>query len=161
MRPSWGLGQSPRSDMARPTTGPALVHRLAGSDLAKRRTELVLATLAGTCTVEDAAAALEIDRSYLFVLRDQILSGAVAAAEPRTPGPKPLASQPDGAAELRSQVIAAEKRAKDAEIALELERVRVELAMVMGPRLKKNRWRHRQLSRVQPPNRGDDSATPR
>lgn len=131
--------------MPRPTTGPALVHRLAGSDEAKRKTEVILSTLAGTCTIDEAAAALGMDRSYVFVLRDQILAGAVAAAEPRTPGPKPAAGaarlDDPATATLRAELAAARTQAKDAEIALELERCRVELEAVLGPRLKKNRTR--------------------
>ena len=127
--------------MPRPTTGPALVYRLDGSDAAKRKTDVILATIAGTCTIDDAAEALGMDRSYVFVLRDQILAGAIAAAEPRKSGPKPAAptlpNDPATAA-LRAELAAARKQAKDAEITLELERCRLELEAVMGPRLKKS-----------------------
>lgn len=119
--------------MARPSTGPALVQRLAGSDDAKLRTEVVLDTIAGRCTLDDAAERLGVARSYLVILRDQILQGAIAAAEPRKSGPKPRTKEADLIAELAQS----RRLAKDLEIALELERCRVELAAVLGPRLKK------------------------
>lgn len=126
--------------MARPPTGPALVHRLDGSSAAKTKTAIILETIAGTMSIEEAAEQLGVTRAYVFVLRDQILAGAIAAAEPRTPGPKPTVpdADRDAQAAVRQLLHASEQRAKDAEIALELERCRSELALVLGPRLKKN-----------------------
>ena len=125
--------------MARPPTGPDLVNRLNGSAGAKHRALVILETIAGTCSVEEAALALDCNTAYLHRLRDQLLDGMIAAAEPRTPGRKP--APPPTADEQATVLAAAQRRASDAEVALELERCRVELALVLGPRVKKNKRR--------------------
>lgn len=118
--------------LGRPTTGPALVDRLAGSDRAKLIVRTILETISGARTIDDAAQALDCNHAYVHALRERLLVATIAAAEPRTTGPKPKPPlTPDAAA----QVQAAERRAKDAEIALELERCRTEIALVLGPRL--------------------------
>jgi hypothetical protein len=103
-------------------------------------------------TIDQAGAALDCNHAYVHRLRDQLLDGLIAAAEPRKPGPKPaglVASMAgaDGDHDGPSTVIAAlaeaNRRASDAEVALELERCRTELALVLGPRIKKNGRRHR------------------
>jgi hypothetical protein len=136
--------KDPAMTMGRPTLGPELVDRLDGSDQAKLATRTILATLAGRCTIDDASVALDCDRSYVHVLRYRMLEAMVAAAEPRSPGRPPLpASDPV----LSDRLFATEKRLKDAEIALEMERLRTEIVQVFGSRLapkpKKNRRRRR------------------
>lgn len=123
--------------LGRPIVGPALVDRLAGSDRAKLIVRTILETLGGHRTIDDAAAVLDCNRAYVHALRERLLTATIAAAEPRKPGPKPKAAEADdGDTPLRE----AQRRAKDAQIALELERCRTELALVLGPRLarKKN-----------------------
>jgi hypothetical protein len=128
--------------MPRPSLGPALVHTLPGSDDAKKKAEVVLSTLAGK-PIDEAASELGMDRSYVHVLRKQVLEGAIAAAEPRKPGPKPAGlgyeSLTDAEAEilrLRQEVADLRKAAKDAEIAAELARMKEEIALVLGRRKK-------------------------
>ena len=122
--------------MARPPTGPDLVHRLNGSADAKHRAQIILETIAGTRSIEDAGMALDCNTAYVHRLRDQLLDGMIAAAEPRIPGRKPA---PPPTADQQAAVLAAAlSRASDAEVALELERCRTELALVLGSRLKKN-----------------------
>ena len=118
--------------MARPPTGPTLVDRLPGSDEAKHRTRIILETITGARSIEQAAQALDCNRSYVHVLRDQILTAAIQGAEARTPGPKP---QPPSPEEAQAAVAAADRRALDAKVALELEQCRTELALVLGPRI--------------------------
>ena len=125
--------------MARPPTGPELVNRLNGSAGAKRRALVILETVTGSCSVEEAALALDCNTAYLHRLRDQLLDGMIAAAEPRTPGRKP--EPPPPATTMAALLAAANQRISDAEVALELERSRVELALVLGPRVKKNKRR--------------------
>ena len=120
--------------MARPPTGPSLVDRLPGSDEAKHRTRIILETITGARSIEQAAQALDCNRSYVHALREQILTAAIQGAEARTPGPK---SQPPSPEESQAAVIAAERLALDAKVALELERCRTELALVLGPRIGK------------------------
>ncbi|MFM2328884.1 MAG: hypothetical protein RLZZ494_987 [Pseudomonadota bacterium] len=125
--------------MARPPTGPNLINRLNGSAGAKHRALVILETIAGTCSVEEGALALNCNTAYLHRLRDQLLDGMIAAAEPRTPGRKP--APPPTRDEQAAVLAVAQRRATDAEVALELERCRVELALVLGPRVKKNKRR--------------------
>lgn len=125
--------------MARPPTGPDLVNRLNGSAGAKHRAQVILETIAGTYSVEEAALALDCNTAYLHRLRDQLLDGMIAAAEPRAPGRKP--APPPTRDEQAAVLAAVQRRATDAEVALELERCRVELALTLGPRVKKNKRR--------------------
>lgn len=118
--------------IGRPPLGPALVDTLPGSDRAKHVVRTILETIAGTRTIENAADALDCNRAYVHVLRERLLTATIAAAEPRKPGPKPAPELPPAATAALAD---AERRAKDAEVALELERARAELALVLGPRL--------------------------
>lgn len=118
------------------------MQRLSGSDDAKKKVEVVLDTLTGR-PIADAAAELGVDRSYVHVLRQQVLEGAIAAAEPRTPGPKPaglgFASMADAEAEiarLRAENADMARALTNAEIAAELAVVRDEIAVVLGSRKK-------------------------
>ncbi len=124
--------------MPRTTAGPALVDALPGSDEARRKAHVLLQTIDGSITIHQAADTLGCDRSFVHVLRRQALEGLVAALEPRTPGPKPKTAQ-DRLTEQAEALRQAEQRARDAETAMQLERVRVELALGLGSRLKKNR----------------------
>jgi hypothetical protein len=124
--------------MPRTTAGPALVDALPGSDDARRKAHILLQTIDGSITIQQAADALGCDRSFVHVLRRQALQGLVAALEPRTPGPKPRAVE-DVLADQAEALRQAEQRVRDAETAMQLERVRAELQVGLGPRLKKNR----------------------
>jgi hypothetical protein len=123
----------------RPVLGPALVDRLAGSERAKLIVRTMLETIAGERTIDSAAQVLDCNGAYIHALRERLLEATIAAAEPRKPGPKPQATPaPDDG------IVFARHETRDAEVALELERCRSELALVLGPRLgrgKKNRSR--------------------
>lgn len=138
----WGPGQSPgasfiqhREDnaMARPPTGPALIDPLDGSPYAKERARLVLETIAGTRSLDDAASALQISASRFHVLRQELLSVMIAGAEPkpvgRPPKPPPVC---DTAATDRQATL-------DRKVEQELDRLRLEVETVLGPRLKAHR----------------------
>jgi hypothetical protein len=137
--------------MGRPVLGSALVDRLPGGDRAKLIARTIIDTMGGACTIDDAAQAIGCNRAYVHVLRERLLTAMVTAAEPRPHGPPPKPdpiSDPDAA--IAAALAAAEARARDAEVACELERCRTELALVLGPRLglrrekvKKNRTRKR------------------
>jgi hypothetical protein len=128
--------------MPRPSLGPALVHTLPGSDDAKKKAEIVLSTLAGK-PIDEAASELGMDRSYVHVLRKQVLEGAIAAAEPRKSGPKPVGLGFENLADAEAEILrlrkenAEQARAlKDAEIAAELALMKEEIALVLGRRKK-------------------------
>lgn len=123
--------------MPRTTAGPALVDTLPGSDEARRKAHVLLQTIDGSITIHQAADVLGCDRSFVHVLRRQALEGLVAALEPRAPGRKPQSAL-DLVADQAEALRQAEVRARDAETALQLERVRTELALGLGPRIKKN-----------------------
>ncbi len=118
--------------IGRPTLGPALVDRLAGSDRAKLIVRTMLETISGALTIDDAARALDCNGAYVHALRERLLMATIAAAEPRTTGPKP---KPPLTPDVAAQIQAAERRATDAEVALELERCRTELALTLGSRI--------------------------
>jgi hypothetical protein len=128
--------------MGRPILGPDLVDHLNGSDRAKLMTRTILETISGICTIEEAAERLDCDRSYIHALRHRLLGAMLAAAEPRTPGPTP---KPPPDPVLTSALCDAEQRLRDAEVALEFERLRTEMVQVFGqrPTVKKNRRRGR------------------
>ena len=128
--------------MGRPILGPDLVEHLDGSDRAKLVTRTILETITGSCTIAQAGERMECNRAYVHVLRQRLLEAMLEAAEPRTPGPVPKPA-PDPA--LTSALCDAEKRLKDAEVALELERLRTEMVQVFGqrPTPEKNRRRGR------------------
>ena len=116
----------------RPVTGPALIDRLDGSNRAKLIVRTLLETITGTRTIDSAAEVLDCNGAYVHALRERLLTATIAAAEPRAHGPAPKPT-PDAA--TVDALAAANARACDAEVALEMERCRVELALVLGPRL--------------------------
>ena len=116
----------------RPVTGPALIDRLDGSDRAKLIVRTLLETITGARTIDSAAEVLDCNGAYVHALRERLLTATIAAAEPRAHGPAPKPT-PDAA--TVDALAAANARACDAEVALEMERCRVELALVLGPRL--------------------------
>jgi hypothetical protein len=74
--------------------GPALVRRLDGSDQAKQRLEIILATIAGTLPIDEACRKLGIEHSMLFRLRTEVLEAALTRLEPRPRGRPPAVSSP-------------------------------------------------------------------
>lgn len=74
----------------RPVQGANLVESAAagGSAMAKLRLKVILRTLAGESTVEEACKALSIGRSAFNKLRSQFLNKAAGLLEPRPPGRK-------------------------------------------------------------------------
>lgn len=79
--------------MSRPTKGVEHVKRIDGSEDARSKLRWVLETLSGAATIEEACADLGISPARFAVIREQMLSGAMAALEPkplgRPPRPRP------------------------------------------------------------------------
>jgi hypothetical protein len=98
--------------MSRPPLGPALIDKLEGSADAKRRARLVVETLAGLVSVEDAAQQLDVSPQRFHVLRDDLLSSMIAQAEPKPVGRPPSTSSEDERLEQARQEGAAAERAK-------------------------------------------------
>ena len=86
----------------RKPVGPALVHRVSGSQEACHRAEVLLETIAGVQTMDGACQALSIQKTQLFKLRTRMLKAAVASLEPGLIGrpPQTVAPQTARIAEL-------------------------------------------------------------
>jgi hypothetical protein len=106
--------------------GPALVQHLNGSERAKQRLELILETIAGRLTIEEACRQLGIEHAMFYELRTDVLKAGLARLEPRPMGrPRRLISIEDlQSAELQSRV-------EQLESELKLAAVREEIARVM------------------------------
>lgn len=116
----------------RPGKGPELVEGLAGTAEAKRRLKLVLQTLAGELSVEDARAELELSEAGFHKLRRQALAAAVERLEGQAPGRKrvePSAEEKE-IADLRAKV-------ERMDLELEIARYRENVALTMPHLLKR------------------------
>jgi len=128
--------------MSRPPLGPALIDRLSGSDAARLRARLVLETLSGAATVDDAAEQLGITPQRFHDLRTELLQATVAAAEPKPLG-RPVKSP--GVDDAIAAALAQQNQTiNDLTVRLELANLREELAAAgmtrrFGSRQKKRR----------------------
>jgi hypothetical protein len=112
--------------VGRKPTGPALAQHLEGSERAKKRLELILATIAGQMTIDEACSCLGIKAAMFFRLRTEVLEAGLARLEPRPMG-RP--SQKPTAEEFRCGELSEEVEQLRAE--LQLAEVREEVARVM------------------------------
>ena len=115
----------------RPPKGAKHARKVDGSELAKERLEVILETLTGTLSVEDACAQLGIGAAQFHRLRDRALSGAAEALEPKPSGRR--ASEPDPE---QSRIDELEQELDEAYLELETSRVREELALILPDVLK-------------------------
>jgi len=111
--------------MGRKTTGPAIARNQVGSELAKKRLELILATLSGERTVAEASYELGINEAMFFKMRTRYLAESVALLEPRKAGRKPKEASPE-----ETTIAAQEREIGDLKLALEGQRIQTELALV-------------------------------
>ena len=72
--------------MARPSRGLDHVERVAASDETRRRLRILLETISGQTSVEEAARRLKLSPSRVHALREQMLQGAAEALEPAPRG---------------------------------------------------------------------------
>jgi hypothetical protein len=134
----------------RKPVGPSAVVQAAGSEQAKERAQVILATLAGTCRMEEACRLLGVGKTRFHQLRQELLQAAVASQEPRPIGRPPRAEPAPSAAE----VAALERRLVELEVAARTAQVQEEIALIL-PRVggaaaepeKKTRRRPRRRSR--------------
>jgi transposase-like protein len=110
--------------MSRPGKGVEHVESLEGDATAKARVKVVLETISGQVSVEEACRILAVSPSRFHELRETALSGAIQALSPRPPG-RPAAPSED-------PVVTALRR-ENAELRHDLEaaRTRAELALAM------------------------------
>jgi hypothetical protein len=110
----------------RKAPGPEFVQRLHGSAASKRRLEIILKTMTGQLSVEEASKTLGITPQHLHTLRQEALQAAVQRLEPRPMGRPRRAAAPAAVLEaamtrLQQELQAAQLRE---EIALVLPRRR-------------------------------------
>lgn len=117
----------------RPVKGDQLVEDQSGSYSARQRLRVILQTLAGTLTVEEACAALGVKRSGFHKLRQQFLLRATSLLEPRPRGRRrPEPSEADiELAKLKQEVV-------QLKLDLKAQQIREEIALVM-PHLLSNK----------------------
>jgi hypothetical protein len=123
--------------------GPEYVDKLEGSDQSKKRLRVILETVAGHCTVQEACAQLEVGEVRFNQLRQEALQGALATMEPKPAG-RPRTTTPE---EERIQEL--EQSLVDKNSELHEAQVREEIALalprrpLMVPPEKKTRRRAR------------------
>jgi transposase-like protein len=111
--------------MSRPNLGLEHVEKLEGGRETKSRLRMVLETLAGSVSVNDAAERLGMSPSRFSELRDQALLGALEALAPRAAGRPPTRSRE------ALEVLDLKRELRDVQHQLEVERVRTEILMSM------------------------------
>jgi hypothetical protein len=110
----------------RPSTGPELVNKLDGSELAKQRLMLFLQTLSGSVRVPDACATLGISEARFHEQRNEWLQGSVGLLEPKPAG------RPAQQRSAEEQVAAVmEQQINCLKLELQAAQIREEIALVM------------------------------
>ena len=109
--------------------GPALVRHLDGSEQAKARLEVILATIAGELTIEEACERLDIKPARFFHLRNEVLAAGLKRLEPRPLG-RP--AQHPGVEEQRCQEL--QEQVAQLQDELKIAAVREEVAHVLSHR---------------------------
>jgi hypothetical protein len=105
--------------------GPALVEHLEGSQRAKQRLEVILATIAGQLTIEQACRQLEIKPAMFYRLRTEVLEAGLARLEPRPMGrpPQSVTAEQRKYEELQLQLEEAQDELKIAQVREEIARL--------------------------------------
>jgi len=111
----------------RPPVGLGHVDRLLGPESSKKRLRVILASLTGVMTVEEACRELGLGEARFHVLRREALEGALSALEPRRTGRPPA---PEPTAEER-QLAELEQQIEHLKLDLYAARVREKLALTM------------------------------
>jgi hypothetical protein len=106
--------------------GPEYAEQLPGSSLAKERLKVILETMAGTCRVVEACQRLGICEQRFHQLREEMMTGALAALEPGHAGRPVRTPTP---AEMQAQALAQQLQDKDVE--LRTAQARAEIAVVL------------------------------
>ena len=116
----------------RPVQGPELVKD--GSEQAQQRLKVVLATLGGSMTIEQACDVLGIGRSAFHKLRSQFLARAPDLLEPRPRGRRRevLSEADQRIARLQQEIV-------QLKLELKAQQIREEIALVMPHLLKSKR----------------------
>jgi DNA-binding FrmR family transcriptional regulator len=102
-----------------------LVEHLEGSPRAKQRLEVILDTIAGRLTIDEACRPLGIKPAMFNRLRTEVLEVGLACLEPRPLGRPPHQATEDErrCADLERQVVALESELKIAAVREEIARL--------------------------------------
>lgn len=118
--------------MARHADLAAIVERQDGSEAARARVAAFLRMAAGEATVAETALALGISTQRMHELRERMLAGAVAAAEPQSPG-RPRSDT--GTDPRDARIAELEQQIERLRFELECAFLRTELSLAFGDRL--------------------------
>lgn len=114
----------------RPALGARHVDKLDGDEDAKHRLEVIVRTLSGELSVEQACDELGISAAQFHRLREQALAGALTALSPKPRGRPPAApAEPSRVEQLEEEVA-------DLTFELRASQLREEIALVMPHLLK-------------------------
>lgn len=106
--------------------GPRLARNLDGTEQAKERLEIILETIAGERSVEEACNELEISDARFFQMRTQVLEAALARLEPRPAGRPSQNDSPE-----QQKIAELEQQVQDKEHERKITQVKLELAQAM------------------------------
>lgn len=109
----------------RRSKGPELVENLEGSEHAKERLEIILATLSGELTVSDACERLGNKAAMFYRLRTRVLQAGLSDLEPRPRGRPRHELSPEQAENerLAREVVQLEEELKIAEVRREIQEI--------------------------------------
>lgn len=114
-----------------------MVDNLEGSAFAKKRVRVVLETITGAKTIDEACEELGIERTRLYELRDELLVRMIESAEPGRPG-RPRRQQEEL---VKADEVLEENRRLAREN--QVLRAREEMALIQGAIGGKKKWRTR------------------
>jgi hypothetical protein len=131
----------------RPVKGPGLVEGLEGSEEAKRRLEVILETMGGQKSVQEAIEQLGLRKSMFHEIRMESLKGALESLEA-----KPRGRPRQEVTEDQRENERLRKEIEELKAALQIAHVREEIALVMphvlkGADAKKKRMEERKKRR--------------
>ena len=110
----------------RPPVGLGHVDRLEGSEDLKERLRVVLATITGELTIEEACERLGVGPSRLHEMRREALEGALAGLAPGRAGRPRHETRAD-----TDRIRQLEQKVRDLEDDLQASLVRTEIALAM------------------------------
>jgi hypothetical protein len=133
----------------RPAKGPGLVEDFEGSEDAKSRMKLILETIAGHKSVEEACSELGLSKSMFHEIRMGSLTAALESLEA-----KPKGRPRQEVSEEQREIERLKKENEELKMSLQVAHVREELALVMPEVLveadeKKKRMERRKKRRRQ------------
>ena len=110
----------------RPPKGSGLVDGLDGSEHARERLRLILDSLAGKVSVEEACRKLDISEARFHSMRNEVLQAGLGRLEPGPMGRPPAPSEAEG-----SEVVSLREEVRHLKQALVASQLREELAIAM------------------------------